>query len=410
MEQTPQAVGGPPAVVTPRNNRRRWAIAGGGTAVVLVAATALMQVWRGGEGVAAEAAATESAGKATVGGSSAVNKPRYIAKVGDAVITYDQVADEAMARYGKEVLDQLINRTTIEIACRQRGIAVSEAEVEQEIRTISQEYGLDPTAWLQMLQAERNVTPLQYKRDIIWPMLALKKLAGSDVKITDADVKKAFERDYGPKVKARMIMMDNPRRLEDVWRQVNEACAEATKGVPAEEAIVKAAGAFGRIAREHSIEPTSKAMDGSIPPIRRHTGPENVNVENAAFNLKPGEISGIVQLPTPGAPRYVVLFCEGHTEPVVAAEQIGLVRDEIVAQLKKEKTQENVATVFKKLQEETPVINYLDNTATGGAQNTAGTVGAGVIQPTGATADLDKPVRSSGLQVQRPADATPVRR
>ena len=26
MEQTPQAVGGPPAVTTPRNNRRRWAI------------------------------------------------------------------------------------------------------------------------------------------------------------------------------------------------------------------------------------------------------------------------------------------------------------------------------------------------------------------------------------------------
>ena len=396
MEQTPQTVGGPPAATTPRNNRRRWAIAGGGTAVVLVAATALMQVWRGGEGVAAEAAGTESAGKATVGGSASTTpKMRYIAKVGDAVITYDQVAEEAFARYGKEVLDQLINRTTIEIACRQRGIVVSEAEVEQEVRNISQEYGLDPTAWLQMLQAERNVTPLQYKRDIIWPMLALKKLAGSDVKITDADIRKAFERDYGAKVRARMIMMDNPRRLEEVWRQVNDACAAAAKEAAPEDAIVKAAGAFGRIAREHSVEPTSKALDGVIPPIRRHTGPENVNVENAAFNLKPGEISGIVQLPSPGAPRYVVLFCEGYTDPVVAPEQMSLVRDEILAQLKKEKTQENVATVFKKLQEETTVINYLTGDTTGGVQAAAGTVGAGIIQPTGATAA---------------APATPVRR
>jgi len=409
MEQTPQTVGGPPAATTPRN-RRRWAIAAGGTAVVLVAATALMQVWRGGEGVAAETAASESAGKATVGGPANPNKPKYLGRVGDAVITYDQVADEAMARYGTEVLDQLINRTIIELACRQRGISVSEAEVEQEITNIAQEYGLDKTAWMQMLQAERNVTPLQYKRDIIWPMMALKKLAGSDVKITDADIRKAFERDYGPKVKARMIMMDNPRRLEEVWRQVNDACAKAKESASPEDALVKAAGEFGRIAREHSIEPTSKALDGVIPPIRRHTGPENENVENAAFNLRAGEISGIVQLPTPGAPRYVVLFCEGHTEPVVTPEQMSLVRDEIVAQLKKEKTQENVATVFKKLQEETPVHNYLTNTSTGGVQAAGGTVGAGVIQRTGATADLDKPIRTSGLQVQQPADATPVRR
>lgn len=370
-------------------------IAAGGTAVVLVAATAMMQIWRGGEGVAAEAAGTESAGKATVSGAPSANRPRYVAKVGDAVITYDQVAEEAMARYGKEVLDQLINRTTIEIACRQRGIVVSESEVEQEITSISQEYGLDKTAWLQMLQAERSVTPLQYKRDIIWPMLALKKLAGSDVKITDADVRKAFERDYGPKVKARMIMMDNPRRLQEVWRQVNEACEAAKAEAAPEDAIVKAAGAFGRIAREHSMEPTSKALDGVIPPIRRHTGPENASVENAAFDLKPGEISGIVQLPTPGAPRYVVLYCEGRTEPVVAPEQMSLVRDEIVAQLKKEKTQENVAGVFKKLQEETTVINYLTGDSTGGVQAASGTVGAGIIQPTGATAA---------------APATPVRR
>ncbi|MBA3313679.1 MAG: SurA N-terminal domain-containing protein [Planctomycetaceae bacterium] len=384
MEQVPQNAGGPPAKTTPRN-RRRWLIAAGGTAVALVAATALMQVWRGGEGVAAEAARTENAGKATVG-DTPPGKPRYLGRVGDAVITYDQVAEEAMARYGTEVLDQLINRTIIEIACRQRGIAVTEAEVEQEITTISQEYGLDRTAWMQMLQAERNVTPLQYKRDIIWPMLALKKLAGSEVKITDADVRKAFERDYGPKVKARMIMMDNPRRLEEIWRKANETCAVAKQNAAPEDAIIKAAGEFGRLAREHSIEPTSKALDGVIPPIRRHTGPENENVENAAFNLHPGEISGIVQLPTPGAPRYVVLFCEGQTEPVVQTEQISLVRDEIVAQLKKEKTQENVAKVFKKLQEETPVHNFLTNTATGGVQTAAGTAGPGVIRPTGATA------------------------
>ncbi len=388
MDQSPQTTGGTPAGPA-TYNRRRWLIAGGGTIAVVVVGAALMQVFRSGEGVAAEA------GRASVGDSqpaaaSPAGKPQYLARVGNAVVTYDQVADEAMARYGTEVLDQLINRTIIEIACRDRGLNVSEAEVEQEISNIADEFGLDRSSWLQMLQAERNITPIQYKRDVIWPMLALKKLAGAEVQITETDIKRAFERDYGPKVKARMIMMDNQRRLNEVWQKANAAREEAG------DDLAKAAAEFGRLARENSMEPTSKALDGVIPPIRRHTGPENEAVENAAFNLRPGEISGIVQLSTPGAPRYVILYCEGHTEPVVAADKADLVRDEIVEQLKKEKTQERVAKVFKNLQENTPVHNFLTNTSTGNVQPAGGQVAPGTpstVQPTGASAAGGAPTR-----------------
>lgn len=390
MEATAQATPNPtapPAGPAPKN-RRPWLIAGGGTAVALVAAAALMQVLRSEEGVAAEAA--PSAGKATVAGGPAT-KPQYLARVGEAVITYDQVAAEAMDRYGAEVLEQLINRTTIELACRKRGVTVTQAEVEQEITKIAQEFGLDRAAWLSMLQAERNITPLQYSRDVIWPMLALKKLAGTDVKITEQDIRKTFERDYGPRVKARMIMMDNDRRLREVWTTANEKAAEiraegVNAGLTEEDINGKVGAEFGRLAREHSMEPTSKSLDGAIPPIRRHTGEENVGVENAAFNLKTGEISGMVQLPIAGAPRYVVLFCEGRTEPVVTADKMSLVHDEIVAQLQKEKVQESVAKIFQKLQEETPVHNFLTNTSTGGVQPAAGTKLPGGIRPAGATA------------------------
>lgn len=386
METQTQVPGAPPAAT---NTRRRWLIAGGGTAVALVAAAALMQVLRSEEGAAAEA--QTAAGRATVGDSPA-GRPRKLAQVGDAAITYEQVANEAMERYGAEVLDGLISRTIIELACRQRGITVTEAEVSQEITTIAQEFGLDRATWLQMLQAERNITPLQYQRDVIWPMLALKKLAGTDVKITEQDVRQAFERDYGPRVKARMIMMDNDRRLREVWQKANEMAAAVraeaeAAGTPEDQIMAKIGAEFGRLAREHSMEPTSKSLDGAIPPIRRHTGEENANIENAAFNLKPGEISGLVQLPTPGAPRYVVLFCEGQTEPVVTPDKISLVRDEIESQLKKEKVQESVARVFQKLKEETRVINYLTSTSTGGIQPAAGTTNTPAgIRPTSAAA------------------------
>jgi foldase protein PrsA len=352
-----------------------------------------MQVWRSEEGAAAETG-RETAGKASLGDTTP-NRPKYLARVGEAAITYDQVAEEAMARYGLEVLDQLINRTVIELACRKAGVMVTEAEVEQEIATISKEFGLDPATWLQMLQAERNITPLQYRRDVIWPMLALKKLAGTDVQITQTDIQNAFERDYGPRVKARMIMGDNPRRMQEIWHKANDAVAACNGDV------AKATNEFGRVAREHSIEPQSKSLDGAVPPIRRHTGPENATVENAAFHLKPGEVSGIVQMPTPGAPRYVVLFCEGYTDPVITPDKMALVREEIVAQLKKEKVQEGVAVVFKKIKDETPVHNFMTTTTTGGTS----------IQPAGATA---LPGQSITPGAARPAAASapgqPVRR
>ena len=377
LDTSPNAPAEPPRTESTRN-RRRWVLAGGGTVILLVAGAALMQVFRGGEGIAAESGRAQVSVGATAGQSA--NTARNLATVGKAIVTYDQVAKEAMARYGTEVLDQLINRTIIEQACKDRGLTVSEAEVEQEITKIAQDFGLERDGWLRMLQAERNITPLQYKRDIIWPMLALKKLAGSEIEITEADIKMAFERDYGAKVKVRMIMMDNPRRMDEVRDKAVKIRAAAG------DDIGKAAAEFGKLAREYSIEPSSKSLDGVVPPIRRHTGPQNKNVEDAAFSLEAGELSGIVQMPTPGAPRYVLLFCEGHTDPVVRPEQMNLVRDQIIEQLKKEKVQERVAHVFQDLKETTPVHNFLTNESTGVRSVGEELVPTG-IRPVGATSD-----------------------
>ena len=41
-----------------------------------------------------------------------------------------------------------------------------------------------------MLEAERNIPEKKYRRDIVWPMLALRKLAGEKVEVSEADVKK----------------------------------------------------------------------------------------------------------------------------------------------------------------------------------------------------------------------------
>ena len=291
---------------------------------------------------------------------AAAAKPqsRVLARLADGpvteLITYDEVAAEAMARHGREVLEALINRTTVEMACKKQGVAVSRAEVEAEITSTARKFEVDRNTWLQMLESERGLNANQYARDVIWPKLALQKLAGTQVTVTPKDVKEAFIRAYGPKVKARMVMLDNIRRAQEVHAELRENPAE-----------------FGRIAREKSIDPTSQALDGVIPPIAAYGPPESRELEQQAFRLKDGEISGIIQLPFPGMQRYVILQREGLTDPIET--KLEDVRPLIEEELREQKIQAEVARVFMEIKERTKVDNYAAQTSAGGVKKASAT-------------------------------------
>jgi foldase protein PrsA len=349
------------AVQTQARPRNRWTLILAGTVVAALAAGVIFQVIRAGEGKAgedSEAAADEgAAGKVSLKDQ---RQREALGYVNGEPISYEEVARECFNRHGQEVLDNFINRMIIHQACRDKGIVVTEADVNGEVQKIAKKFDLDVENWYRMLQTDRNLNPVQYRNDIIWPMLALKKLAGEEVQITSDDMKKAFIRDYGPRVRAKMIMFDNLRRAQEIWNEANAKPEE-----------------FGRLAQKHSIDPTSKSLAGEIPPIRKYSG--NDNLEKAAFALKQGEISPIVEVSTPEFKRFVVLKCEGRTEPVVT--DMTQVEDAIRQNLEEEKTQLAVAKVFEKLKKEARVDNLLTRTTSGGVQQTAGSKAPGQVRP-----------------------------
>lgn len=309
---------------------------GGGAALAIIAAGLLMQY---GRGTATQAAAEAPAGSAKV---SKAPKSDVMARVGDETISYDAVADEAVKRFGREVLDDLIHRLIIQQACEKNKITVTEQEINDEIARIAKRFNLDVPNWLQMLQAERNISPLQYRQSVIFPMIALRKLAGEDIDITEDELKQAFVRNYGPRVKARMIMFNNLRQAQTT-----------------QEELSKNPDDFEQTASKISVEPGSRALGGQIPPIAKFSGNADMeNVEKAAFKLSKDEVSGVIEIPQG---RYVILKCEGRTEPVVT--NIDDVRDALVDELKEAKTQANVAAVFKQIKENTIVDNYLAQTS-----------------------------------------------
>lgn len=351
------------------NPKQRMIWIFGGAAAAVVTAGLLMQYFRAPAG---QAASDSPAGTARVGGAKA---PDVVARVGKESISYDAVAEECYKRHGKEVLDDLIHRLVIQQACEAQQITVTDQEVSAEIEKIAKRFNLDVSQWLTMLQAERNITPTQYRTSVIWPMVALRKLAGEQVDLSEEDVKKAFIREYGPRVKARVIMLDNMRRANEVWD-------EATRN-PDD---------FEKLAQKYSIDPNSRALGGQVPPIPRYTG--NENLEKAAFKLKEGELSGVVEI---GTGRWVIMKCEGRTEPVVT--DIEEVRNSLVDQLTEAKTQQAIGKVFEKIKEQTRVDNYLARTSTGPGPG-AGPTG-GTIQPVSATG-----VRPPAASPNRPSATT----
>jgi foldase protein PrsA len=366
--------------------KKTWTMIIAGTAVMLLAAGVMLQVMRPAsafpEDLKSANGKPPQSGKAGSGDqASRGTAVKVVARVGRDQISYDELAAECVDRVGKEILDALISRKIIQQACDAQGIEISEGEVSKEIDKQAKDLGMATDQYVQYLQAERNMPPQKYRRDSVWPMLALRKLADVNVTVTEAELKKAFISNYGPRVKARAIVVDNPRRARDIWEQAQKDPEE-----------------FEKLAAKESLDPTSRSMGGQIPPIRRYGGSEEL--EKAAFKLKEGEISPVIQV---GLKQHIILKCEGRTESAVA--DIEDVKESLTQELRQEKIQMAIAEVFKKIKAEARVDNYLTGEASGDRKpvSAKGPGSSGTIRQTSGSAGAASDQAPAGAGAAAPA-------
>jgi parvulin-like peptidyl-prolyl isomerase len=112
---------------------------------------------------------------------------------------------------------------------------------------------------------------------------------------------------------------------------------------------------FGDLAEEYSVEPTSKSLRGEVPPIRRFGG--QPQLEDVAFELKPNELSGIIQLGN----QFVILKCEGRTEPVKVGRQE--VQQILYEDIYEKKLRLAMSNKFDEIRSHARIDNYLAGTS-----------------------------------------------
>jgi parvulin-like peptidyl-prolyl isomerase len=288
---------------------------------------------------ASQAARPTTKAGPTAAPEKAAQPAQIMAVVNGEQITRTALAKECLLRRGNDVLDTLVNKHIIYQACRARGITITDQEVNDEINSIAAKFKLPVDRWLALLESERNVDANQYRRDIIWPMLALRRLAAKEVTVSQQEYQQAFDADYGPKVKARLIAVGTRQKAEKIL-----ALAQANPDN------------FPRLAKEHSEDKASASAYGVIPPICKHLS--DPNLEQAAFALKEGAISPIVQVGN----QYLILHCEKQIPRIyIAADQLPDIEKRLKERIKDHKLRVQSTEVFQQLQAQTKIVKVFND-------------------------------------------------
>jgi foldase protein PrsA len=283
-----------------------------------------------------------------------VNPTDPIAVVNGEIITRQQLSDECVARKGQEILETLIARKLIEQALRQKKLEVTAQEIDDEIDSVATNVGhISREAWLRTLEKERGISPIQYARDIIYPALALRKLAKGTFEVTPQDMKDSFEAQYGDKLRCRLIMVDKLATAQQIWEELR-----------------KNPGGFEKLAQERSMDSGSRSLGGLLAePITRHAYPQNVS--DAAFRQlvdgdpedkdpshkpKNGDFSGPIQV---AESTWIILKREGiiPAQPVDPNNQA--VRKNVYEMIYEVKLKEAMSKYFAGLMDAAAIENKL---------------------------------------------------
>ena len=223
-------------------------------------------------------------------GSDVKADKNVVAVVNGEEINRDRLADLLIDIYGNEGLGMLIRRTLVKQESIKRNVTVTEEEIAERIEAlvggkIKQEMkkgGLKDEDALKRELEKAKLTLDQYKKNIqksfklsngqVEAELLAEKIIKQTIKITDEELREAYEEQLGEKILARQIVL---RTSRDAERNLER---------------IKTGADFEALARKESVDRNSASRGGKMRPF----GPKGTIGKEVA-NLKNGEVSKIIK-------------------------------------------------------------------------------------------------------------------
>lgn len=227
---------------------------------------------------------------------AAETNSRFVAHLynGTVPITREDLGEYLIARHGKDCIDLLVNKTIIDHACSQKGITVTDAEVEAALLEDLKGINVNRKQFVDNVLKQYGKTLYEWKEDVLRPRLQLTKLCKLQISVTEDEIKQAFDSEFGPRVEGRII----------IWPKGQEKFAYDMY-----DAIRSSDDKFDEAARQQTNSHLG-ASGGRIKPFGRGAGTNDL-LEAEAFKLKPGQVSTVI-----GTKEGTVVFkCDRQLPP-----------------------------------------------------------------------------------------------
>lgn len=225
--------------------------------------------------------------KSTKSESPVITDKNIVAIVNGQKITRQDLYSLLIDTYGEDALDVLIRRTLIYQMAEKEGVGVSNSEVEQklkilvnsEVEGLMRTYRIKDRADLEkeLVKIGSSITQLEEKlsrkmRKQAEVELIAEKLMTKTIAVTDEELQRAYDEEYGEKIEASQIVFRTRREAEDALKKL------------------KSGADFATLARNESVDRASAVRGGKMQPF----SPKDSLGADVA-RLKVGELSDIIK-------------------------------------------------------------------------------------------------------------------
>lgn len=259
------------------------------------------------------------------------------------------------------ILDTLIEEKLFLQAASDRGISVSEDEVQESINSMLKELGMTEED-MKVRLAQQNLSfeiILEFKKKELIVEKLFNETIAKDIQVTLPEIKEYYLENQ--------VMFTEPEKIqvshliichnESISCNSNRTKEEARLLI---ESIKQntTPETFSDMAKKYSEEPGANESGGALPMLISKSDPVDPMFLDAAFNLEPGVISDVVETQF----GYHLILVTDRIES--SSSPFETVIDSINNTLTVQQQQDMISTFAQKLRDQAEIINYMSNQTT----------------------------------------------
>jgi len=263
-----------------------------------------------------------------------------------------KLTPEQMAEVKKNVLDNLIARELLYQESQRKGITISKASVDKQIADLMKKFPNEKAFedTLKKMHLTKESLRNQVKEGMAIQELVDKEFVKKTV-VTDAEAKKYYDEHpdlfkQPEKIRARHILIKVNQNATKAEKE------KARKKIKDIQKKLKKGEDFAKLAKEYSEGPSSK-NGGDLGYFSK--GQMVKPFEKAAFALKPGQISDIVETQYG---YHLIKLVDKKPATVVAFKDV---KDQLQEFLKQEKVQKEVQQHVETLKKQASIETYINS-------------------------------------------------